>query len=112
MTRNDVAELTKVLLNPRAEFGDRDDAALTLASSDFPEAELALLKVATDASADSDLADRCGEGLARIWSRRGRVDPDTLSRLNDVARRVALATVKALSPNLLAELKRREDSRK
>jgi hypothetical protein len=106
MTNDHVAALTKVLLDTSAEFGDRDDAAMALASSDSSEAEVALLKLATDTSVDSDLADRCGEGLAHIWSRRGHVDRNTLSSLNRVALRVALATIKALSPILSGELTR------
>lgn len=95
-----VNALAAVLLNESTEFGDRDDAAIALASSDSPDAEKALLKIATDASADVDLADRCGESLAYIWSRRGHVDERTISSLNDVARHVALETIKAMSPEM------------
>ncbi len=34
---------------------------MALDSSDSAEAELALLKIATDTTVDADLADRCGE---------------------------------------------------
>ena len=106
VTNSDFDLLTKVLLDGTAEFGDRDEAAMTLAWSDLAEAELALLSIATDTSADADLSDRCGESLARIWSRQGRADADTLARLNIVARRVAVATIYALSPALSEELAR------
>ena len=94
------------LLDGAAEFGDRDDAAMALALSDAPEAERALLAVASDKEADVDLSDRCGESLARIWCRRGTVDAKTIERLNTVARRIALATIEALSPSLSEVLRR------
>jgi hypothetical protein len=104
MTSDDLEGLIKALLDARDESGDRDDVAMTLASSDQPEAEAALLTVATDPSSDPDLSDRCGESLALIWSRRGDIDVDTIAKLNVVARRVALGTINALSPSLSERL--------
>jgi hypothetical protein len=101
-----VTSTISTLLDGTAEFGDRDDAALALALSDEPDAERALLVVASDKGADMDLSDRCGESLARIWCRHGTVDGNTIEQLNAVARRVALATIQALSPTLSEGLRR------
>jgi hypothetical protein len=98
--------LISVLRDSRAEFGDRDDAAIALAARDEQEAVEALVSVAIDASTDSELADTCGESLAEIWSRRGAIDTAAVQRLSGVARTVALRTLRALSPELAQELVR------
>lgn len=100
MNRNTLVGPIPVLLDSSAESGDRDDAAMALGLREDQEAEEALLAVASDISTDPDLADRCGESLAQIWSRRGGADVETINKLTGVARRVALATINALSPSL------------
>jgi len=41
----------------------------------------AVFHVACDVAEGEDLVDDCGEALASIWSKRGRVDHELLSRL-------------------------------
>ena len=98
--------LTGILKDADAEFGDRDDAAIALASHNEQEALEALLITGSDPSTDPELADTCGESIAEIWSRQGAVDQTTLQRLTGVARIVALRTLKALSPDLAEVLSR------
>jgi len=107
MNTERVDYLTDILRNPEAEFGDRDDAAIALASHDEQEALAALSIIGSDSSTDPELADTCGESIAEIWSRHGVVDQSTLQRLTGVARTVALRTLKALSPDLAEDLSRR-----
>lgn len=78
--------LIAILLDPTAEFGDRDDAAMALSESDDPETVEALLKIALDAGADADLADRVGESLAAIWRRNMITRPDLVSQMHPAAR--------------------------
>ena len=106
---NQPAGLIEVLLNQDAEFGDRDDAAIDLGAFDEIDAENALAQVACDETADENLADSCGESLAEIWCRKGRVTGDIIGRLTPVARRIATGTMEALCPALAASF--REGSR-
>ncbi len=80
-------ELVAILLDPTAAFGDRDDAAMAMSSSDEPEVVEALLSIALDASADADLADRAGESLAAIWRRNAVTPPDLVNRMHPAAKR-------------------------
>lgn len=95
--------LISVLLDRNAEFGDRDDAAMDLGMYDEEEAELALLAVASDSHTDPLLADSCGESLAEIWCRKGKVPRGRLQPLTASALQSAFATIKALRPSLLDE---------
>ena len=96
------AGLIQVLLDPNAEFGDRDDAAMDLGAFDEIEVEKALAEVACDAAKEA-LADSCGESLAEIWCRRGHVTQDILIKLTPVSLRIAVATLEALCPPLAIE---------
>ena len=60
------AGLISVLLDLAAPFGDRGDAAMDLGAYDEPEAERALMQVATDPAVDEDIADSCGESLGDV----------------------------------------------
>lgn len=95
--------LIQVLLDVQGEFGDRQDAAMDLAVFDDEAVEQALAQVASDQSADEDLADSCGESLAEIWCRRNRVSQHVLVKLSPVGLRTALATLRACSPTLAAK---------
>ncbi len=89
-------DLIQVLLDEEAEFCDRDDAAIDLGQYDQPEAEAALIKVASNLDEDDDLSDSCGESLAEIWSRKHELDLEKLSTLNKVANQVAVTTLLSL----------------
>jgi hypothetical protein len=99
----DPAGLISVLLDSTAEFGDRDDAAMDLSRFDDPEAEAALAHVACDPGADNELADSCGESLAEVWCRRGRIEPTIVLALTPAAWTIALATLRTCSPRLASE---------
>lgn len=92
--------LISVLLDPNADYGARDDAAMELAN--FPDkiSEGALLVIACDFSSDEGLSDSCGESLGEIWSRRDDIPFDILEKMNTVSLRIALATLDALNPSL------------
>ena len=94
--------LISVLLDPNAEYGDRDDAAMDLANFDGDEVELALAQVASDIASDPDLAETCGESLAELWARRGRVNAEILRALSPPSRDIAIATLAVLAPGLAA----------
>ena len=79
--------LISVLLNMEAEFGDRDDAAMDLGEFDEPAVEEALLQVVLSHTEDEGIADRAGESLWQIWSRKGKSDPDIIARMHPAARK-------------------------
>jgi hypothetical protein len=93
--------LIGVLLNREARLDERHDAAMDLAQHDEPAALDALIVVASDAAADPELLDSCGESIAEIWARRGCADAKVLARLRDEARVILLATLEALAPGLV-----------
>ena len=95
--------LIQVLLNSKAQFGDRDDAAADLATFDDEAAENALARIASDPTSDEDLADTCGQSLAQIWCRRNRLSNEILRSLVPVSLQIAIATLRACSPALAAE---------
>jgi hypothetical protein len=101
-----LGSLIRLLLDLRADHGDRDDAALALAESDEPGAEHALALIALDPQTDPDLAETCGEALAQVWARRGALDVEVLQRLPARARALTAATVKVLRPSLATEIDR------
>jgi hypothetical protein len=92
--------LIQVLLDLRAEYGDRHDAAMDLGAFDEKSAEEALALLACDLGTGEDLADACGESLAEIWCRKGDVTRDVLTRLTPASLWIALATMRASSPEL------------
>ena len=79
--------LISVLLDLDAEFGDRDDAAMDLGGFDEPAAEEALLKVVLSGDEDEDIADRAGESLWQIWTRKGKNDPTVVALMHPAARK-------------------------
>jgi hypothetical protein len=85
--------LIGVLLDPRAPFGDRDDAAMDLAAYDDLRTIEALARVASNPEEDVDLQDSCGESLAEICRRRAHVDETLVARLTPTARRIFTATL-------------------
>ena len=95
--------LIGVLLNPDARE-DWINAATDLGAYDEPEAEQALLRLATSPNADEALAVICGESLATIWCRKRFVDPAKVARLTPAARKVAISKIEALRPDLLPKL--------
>jgi hypothetical protein len=54
------------LLNPKADIGGRDDAAMDLYATDDPRARAALLKVASDASTPHIVRASAGESLGQV----------------------------------------------
>ena len=64
--------LIKVLLDPRADVADRDDAAMDLHRYDEPEALAALLQVGSDEKEPDIILSSVGESIAEILLRRGR----------------------------------------
>lgn len=98
------AGFIKVLLDRKADFGDRDDAAMDLCDFNEPEAEAALAKIATAQDTDDDLADSCTESLAVIWCRKRTVDVITLNSLQDHHRELAIEIIKRRNPDLLKKI--------
>lgn len=95
--------LIQVLLDFEAEFGDRQDAAMDLAAFDDETVEQALVSVACDKNSDDDLANSCGEFLAKIWCRKNLVNQQVLTELAPASLRIALATLQSCSPVLAAQ---------
>ena len=95
--------LIQVLLDDKAEYGDRHDAAMDLGAFDTEGVEEALARVACDEAIDEDLADACGESLAEMWCRKGNVTQAVLVRLAPASLQTALATLRSCAPNLAAD---------
>jgi len=95
------AGLIDVLRDHRARLDERDDAAMDLAAFDTPEALAALVAVATDPNEDAMLLDSCGESVAEIWVRRGKIDEEVLDGMARPAQEVAVATLLGMAPHLL-----------
>ncbi len=79
--------LVAVLANRGNEFGDRHDSAMDLGAFDEPEAEAALLAVASDLLEDPDIADAAGESLSAVWSRKGKSEPGLVAKMHPEARK-------------------------
>lgn len=75
------------LLDKKAEFGDRDDAAMDLGEFDDTAAEEALTTVVQDSTEDGDIADRAGESLSEIWKRKSKWDSSLVPRMHPEARK-------------------------
>jgi hypothetical protein len=99
--------LISVLLDPAARPDEQDDAAMDLAAFDDPEAEAALLRRAEELAVVTDddpylmVGEMCGESLAEIWCRRGRLPGDAFARLRGRVLEAALAVLEARRPDLL-----------
>ncbi|MUV14157.1 hypothetical protein [Noviluteimonas gilva] len=98
--------LIDVLLDQSAEVGDRDDAAMDLGAYDGEDVEAALAQVACDPATDEMIADSCGQSLAELWCRKGRVNDAILVRLTPASLRISLALLEARAPDLAAEAER------
>lgn len=73
MCKKDVSQpdgLISVLLNRKAEFGDRHDAAMDLSEYDGEAVESALQQIITDKTEDVDLAEECEQSLREIRRRQ------------------------------------------
>ncbi len=69
-----------------------------MSAFDEPEAEAALVVVASDPTTDADLAETCGASIAEIWYRREKLDVAVLRRLRDRALDIVVGTVRAKKP--------------
>ncbi|MEQ8145591.1 WD40 repeat domain-containing protein [Streptomyces sp. OP7] len=67
-----VQHLVEVLLNPHADIGARDDAAMDLYATDDPRARAALLQTASDVRAPYVVKASAGESLGQIAVASGR----------------------------------------
>ncbi|MER5707319.1 hypothetical protein [Streptomyces sp. NPDC002122] len=72
MDAQQTQDLIKVLLDPKADIGARDDAAMDLYETDAPQARQALLAVACDARTPYIVLASAGESLGQIVTRTGR----------------------------------------
>ncbi len=97
--------LIRLLFDPEAEYGDRDDAAMDLAAYDELEAEAALVEVASNSATDPELADTCGESIAEIWERKNKLDLDVFKRLTPPARRIVVRWIELKRPAWESRLK-------
>jgi len=100
---NQPGGLIQVLLDEKAEYGDRHDAAMDLAAYDAEEVEDALASVACDPATDVDLAEECGASLAEVWCHRNVVTKAVLMKLTPSSLPIAMATLRARSPSLAAD---------
>ena len=95
-----------MLLDPTANVGKREDAALDLGASDQPEAEHVLLRVARDPQTDPRLAETCGEALGEIWCRKGKLNLEALQQVPESVRLSATAVIESQRPEWLAQIKK------
>jgi hypothetical protein len=91
--------LIEVLLDVTAAEADRDDAAMDLSTYDDPEVEEALIRVGVEPSTPRSVAASCGESLAEIWLRKGKLNLSALKLLRSEARDEALALISAREPS-------------
>lgn len=92
--------LIAVLVDPTARPRARQDAAVALARLDEAGVETALATVACDTHVDDDLARSCGDALAKLWVRRGRVTLSIFARLVPGASQAVLARLRDKAPDL------------
>jgi hypothetical protein len=84
-------QLIHVLMDCAASEDERDDAAMDLADFNDGDVIQTLFLVATDESCPSDMVKgSCGESLASIWIRTGKVDVTLLHQLDGSARQEAM----------------------
>ncbi|CAN7188602.1 hypothetical protein LJR168_000456 [Pseudoxanthomonas sp. LjRoot168] len=70
-----------ILLDGSAAYGDRLDCANHLGEYIDDDVESALCHIACNLAEDEDLVEDCGEALASVRLKRGRVSHELLSRL-------------------------------
>jgi hypothetical protein len=97
----DIAALVAILLDRTARVDERDDAAGYLAQTDAAAALTALLHVASDPSEDELVVASCGESLAQIFVRSGRLDPVWLHKLTPVALNEVIPWVRRERPDAI-----------
>lgn len=78
-------DLIRALLNRSGYVEVRDDAAMDLSDYDEPEVERALVQVASDPGTEGTVVSSCGESLAEIWARQGRLPEEALACLRGEA---------------------------
>lgn len=96
--------LISVLVDATARDDERDDAAMGLRGYDEPEAEEALAKVSIEGEAPDIVLASCGESLAEIWCRKGKINMEILERLTGIVRAEALSYIRASKPALLSDV--------
>jgi hypothetical protein len=96
--------LIEVLLDASAPEAERDDAAMNLAAYDNPEVEDALISVGVEPSTPSSVAASCGESLAEIWMRKGKLNLTALKLLRSEARNEAVALIRAREPSWTSKI--------
>jgi len=100
-TGPDVAALAAILQDRTARIDERDDAAMYLGQCDDDAALTALLQIASDPAEHDLVVASCGESLARIFVRSGRLDPAWLHDLTPVALNEVIPWVGRERPDLL-----------
>jgi hypothetical protein len=84
----DPLRMVACLLNKSNDLGTRDDCAMDLHEFDLPEAESALVTVASDASEEEMIIDSAGHSLWQLYKRHNRsVPPDVLRALQPSAKK-------------------------
>jgi hypothetical protein len=96
--------LIDVLLDITVPEADRDDAAMDLATYDNPEVEDALIRMGVEPSTPSSVVASCGESLAEIWMRKGKLNLTALKRLRREARNEAVALIRAREPSWTSKI--------
>lgn len=76
----------EVVLDKRARWDERDDAAMYLAEFDDLDSYNALISVARDLSEDEVLQSTCGESIGIRWKRDNFFDRDIFDILSPSAR--------------------------
>lgn len=94
------------LLDPGRDADARADAACLLAQYDEPEAEQALVRLGSDPEESPAVLESCGQSLALVWARRGRVDWAALRALDPRAFEAAADALRGLRREWAVELDR------
>lgn len=89
--------LVHTLLDPEADYGDRDEAATQLSDFDGPRTRAALRDVALNETSRV-LSQTAAESLSEIWCRTGEIDWDAFRQLKGKARIVVRSTLVKCRP--------------
>jgi hypothetical protein len=93
--------LIALLTDRSARIDERDDAAIDLGSSDDPRAIAALLEIGADRSEIDTVLASCGESLAQIAIRSGRLSRVWIASLAPAAANELVSTIRAERAELL-----------
>ncbi len=74
-------KIIAILLDKRARWDERDDAAMYLAEFDDLESYNALVAVASDLSEDEVILSSCGESIAIRWKKNNGFDQKIFNRM-------------------------------